>query len=577
MTTNYRWIFLFGVTLAVQLGVGRCFQQRTIAYPSNSVSSLFAALQNSEDGPPAKQHATYLATCVPGLAHILQQELGEMRTKISHPDDIIDVTMSGNAAVTFGATREASLYALCWLRTAHQLLELVATTDSPSDNGRYDDVDRDSLLYTRHDVHDFVRQCVDAKDLLGDGKGGLLTMSVKTILNNPRQLPKDLSHSHYTALSIKNSLCDVVRDMRGDRPNVDVDNPDVPLVAILRGLGSSQYDEGAASLSIYRSLHPPGSLHKRGYRAGGAIHKAAMKESMAAGLLLEAGWKEKVEAVIEAGQDEKSKSQLRMIDPMAGSGSLVLEACMMATDIAPGLMRIRCGIPNHSTPPVTRWKSNDDNEGIEVNAAWKNVLLDATQRAKTGIQRMREHPSLIQIEANDIHPRAVDIMESSLEAAGLANFVRLSNMDCYDLEGGKRPDGDDDDDGEIDDNEDATYSEYFVATNPPWGVRLTEDIEESWEGLKHFIRDKCPPGTQVYVLSGDKTATAALKLKRDRMIPLQTGDQHLRWIQYTIGRKKGSERQNARGNQQQSGNGNASTEGNSGPNAPPTIVEDSWV
>ena len=118
---------------------------------------------------------------------------------------------------------------------------------------------------------------------------------MKTILNNPRQLPKDLSHSHYTALSVKNSLCDVVRDMRGDRPDVDVDNPDLPLVAILRGMGDSRFDDGAASLSIYKSLHPPGSLHKRGYRSGGAMHKAAMKESMAAGLLLEAGWNEKVQ------------------------------------------------------------------------------------------------------------------------------------------------------------------------------------------------------------------------------------------------------------------------------------------
>ena len=74
---------------------------------------------------------------------------------------------------------------------------------------------------------------------------------------------------------------------------------------------------------------------------------------------------------------------------------------------------------------------------------------------------MRENPSLIQIEGNDIHPRAVDIMESSLEAAGLANFVRLSNMDCYDMDAGKNPDDDDDD-------ESRNSCEYFVATNPPW-------------------------------------------------------------------------------------------------------------
>jgi 23S rRNA G2445 N2-methylase RlmL len=452
------------------LGFGQCLQRRgrTIGKRQRSIS-LQATRGRGESIPlMEQQYSTYLATCVPGLAHVLQQELEDLRTELSHPDGITDVTMSGNAAVTFDATREASLHALCWLRSAHRLLELVATTDNSNDladsrrfNGK-NVVDRDSLLYTRDDLHNFVRECVDVKELLGDGKGGLLTISVKATMNNARQLPKDLSHSHYTALSIKNSLCDVVRDMRGDRPDVDTDNPDLPLVAILRGMGDNNFDEGAASLSIYRSLHPPGSLHKRGYRAGGAMHKAAMKESMAAGLLLEAGWNEKVQDVVAniEGNDiedvpNESHNKLRMVDPMAGSGSLVLEACMMATDIAPGLMRIRCGVPNHSSPPVTRWKFS---EGEDVDVAWKKVLLGATKRAKDGIKRMRDYPSLIQIEANDIHPRAVDIMEESLEAAGLANFVHLSNMDCYDMDGGKGRD----------DDEDSSGCEYFVATNPPW-------------------------------------------------------------------------------------------------------------
>ena len=546
-------VLFYVCVLAINWGFGECFQQHPRAIVNHRGPTSLSAT--------AEEYSTYLATCVPGLSHVLQREVEDLRSKLSNSDGIADVTLSGNAAVTFEATREGSLYALCWLRSAHRLLELVATTDEGRNRngGRsYDDIDRDALLYTRDDLYSFVRQCVNVKELLGDGKGGLLTLSVKAIMNNPRQLPKDLSHSHYTALSIKNSLCDVVRDLRGDRPDVDVDNPDLPLVAILRGMGDNRFDDGAASLSIYKSLHPPGSLHKRGYRAGGAMHKAAMKESMAAGLLLEAGWKEKVEGVIAmANKDsEHPLHTLKMTDPMAGSGSLVLEACMMATDIAPGLMRIRCGIPNHSNPPVTRWKANNQED---VESVWKTVLLDATKRAKEGFRRMRENPSLIQIEANDIHPRAVEIMESSLETAGLDRFVTLYNMDCYDLEGGKDPDHEGEDS--------PSNCEHFVYTNPPWGVRLTEDIAESWEGLRHFVRDKCPSGTEVYVLSGDKTATAALKLKRDRMIPIQTGDQHLRWIQYTIGQKK-------RGNERRF---DKAPKGKNPAKATKSQDEDSWV
>ena len=470
MTTHSSFLVLIYVCL---FAIGQCFQQsqRTVFNHHRSISHHATRGKGESTLPDGEQHSTYLVTCVPGLAHVLQREVEELRSKLSHSDGIADVTLSGKAAVTFEATREGSLYALCWLRSAHQILELVATTDEFSKlaGGRsFDDVDRDALLYTRDDLNNFVRECVNAKDLLGDGEGGLLTLSVKTIMNNPQQLPKDLSHSHYTALGIKNALCDVVRDMRGDRPDVEVDNPDLPLVAILRGMGDNRYDDGAASLSIYKSLHPPGSLHKRGYRAGGVMHIAAMKESMAAGLLLEAGWKEKVEGVIAmSDRDQDSLDHplrtLHLTDPMAGSGSLVLEACMMATDIAPGLMRIRCGIPNHSNPPVTRWKA-DNQEKVE--SVWKTVLLDATKRAKEGIRRMRENPSLIEIEANDIHPRAVEIMESSLEAAGLRKFVRVSNMDCYDLDGGKEPDDEKSEDDE--NNETPSNREYCVYTNPPW-------------------------------------------------------------------------------------------------------------
>lgn len=433
--------------------------------------------------------SSYLATCIPGLAPCLARELEDI-----HPD-IADIELSGSAAVTFTATRAASLSVLCWTRTAHRLLELVAAS-SP---------DPRDQLYDRNDIHRFISREIDIRDLLGDGKGGLLTISVKAILNNPRQLPKELSHSHYTALSIKNALCDVVRDMRGDRPDVDTDNPDVPLVAMLRGR------DGGASISLYRSLHPPGSLHRRGYRQG-IMHKAAMKESLAAGLLIEAGWMERVDA---ARKGENSKTCL--VDPMAGSGSLVLEATMMAADISPGLMRIRCQVPGQNSPPVTRWKSDEN-----ATKLWKDVLRDATRRAKDGLTWMRSDAAQLMFRANDLHPGAVDILEDSADAAGLSNFIDVSNMDCYDL----RID-------EID--KDASY---FVVTNPPWGVRLTEDIASGWDGLRHFLRDVCPDSTEAWVLSGHKAATASLKLKRDRMVPIQTGDQNLRWIRYTIGQKK---------------------------------------
>ena len=94
-------------------------------------------------------------------------------------------------------------------------------------------------------------------------------MSVKVIANG--RMPKDISHSHYTALTIKNALVDQVRALKdGERPDVDIDDADVPLVAILHSNGYSD----TADMNLYRCLSPAGSLHRRGYRSGGAIHKA---------------------------------------------------------------------------------------------------------------------------------------------------------------------------------------------------------------------------------------------------------------------------------------------------------------
>ncbi len=74
-----------------------------------------------------------------------------------------------------------------------------------------------------------------------------------------------------------------------------------------------------------------------------------------------------------------------------------------------------------------------------------------------------------------------------------------------------------------------------VVTNPPWGVRLETDSEdEAWDDLRTFLRSQLPPGSEAWVLSGNKNSTRQLKWKRTNMFPIQTGQQQLRWIQYKV-------------------------------------------
>jgi putative N6-adenine-specific DNA methylase len=400
------------------------------------------------------------------LANVVKKEIEAI-------DGAKNVKLSGSAAVLFESdSARVGLEALLWTRATHRIMEFVAAG---------------SDIETREDVYNFIQREVDVKDLLGDGKGSLLTLNVHVVLTNARDIPPDINHSHYSALTIKNALVDKVRDLRGDRPNVDIESADVPLICTIRGAGS------ATSVSLYKCLHN-GSLHRRGYRQG-AIHKASMKESMAAGLLM------------ATGHDFTSPS-LRMCDPMAGSGSLLLEGAMMAADLAPGLMRIKCGMSEFSTPPVLTWKSDHEN----LSQIWKDLLLEAAQRAKTGLQRLRSSPE-IKIVANDAHPGALDLLEDSLYQAGLQNIVEVQQGDCQDF---------------------IPPSNSLVVTNPPWGVRLTETMSESWESLRVFLRQNCAPGTEAWVLCGDKDATKHLGLRRSQSFVLQTGQQDLRWLQYMI-------------------------------------------
>ena len=427
---------------------------------------------------------TYLATCIPGLANVLASELTAL--------GCCHVQPTGNSAVRFTASMSSALDSLLWTRTAHKILQLLAESSSSI------------LVYDRDTLYQYIRNSIVVQDLLGDGQGGLLTLRVQVILNNKALIPEDLNHSHFTALTIKNALVDAVRELKdGDRPNIDLDHPDVPLVVVLRGIASDEGATVAASVAVYRQLHQ-GSLHKRGYRSGAAVHKAAMKESMAAGLLLQAGWSMRNSAVL--------------VDPMAGSGSLLLEAAMMAADLAPGLMRIRCGLAGSQSPPVLRWKHDSEN----ILQLWRQALLDATKRAKSGLHALAA--SDIQIHGNDIHPGALDLFESALDAAGLAHLVQVHEEDCLDW---KPP---------IDNT-----SPWMVVTNPPWGVRLTDDMHESWEALRVFLREICPPGSQAWVLSGNAAATKHLGLRKSQSLPLKTGQQDLRWIQYIMRDKSSTE------------------------------------
>src|SRR5690606_31084271 len=119
-----------------------------------------------------------------------------------------------------------------------------------------------------------------------------------------------MTHSNYAAQIVKDAIVDQLREVHGERPDVDREHPDLPLKLVLRG----------EDVILYRNLSGP-SLHKRGWRR--VQVKSPLNEATAAGLLLLSDW------------DRKSS----LVDPMCGSGTFLIEAAHLAMDRAPGILR----------------------------------------------------------------------------------------------------------------------------------------------------------------------------------------------------------------------------------------------
>ena len=477
----------------------------------------------------------YFATCLPGMQDVLLKELMQQ-------EGVFVDTSSGSSkkGVEFEATMEGILRVLIWVRTCHTIMELLCTTDYG--------------IHTRQDLFYFIQDSIDWKDLLllsspttnNKEQQQLGTLMVQAIINNPTRRQQqnnfyndyqrdfdyytkdednndDLNHSHYTALTVKNALVDMVRDDIGERPNVDLENPDVPLCIVLHR------NTGAATL--YRTIHHPTSLHKRGYRnssdeRNNKIHAAAMKESMAAGLLYMAGW----DLLLQDTRTHPTKKACLM-DAMTGSATFCIEAALMAANIAPALIRIKSSSNkhHHQYPPILKWSQKNNNSNEDVLKLWHSLLVEAKNAMDVSFLKQQ-----CIIKGNEMNPGAFQLAQQSIHNAGMSNYISLSRGNCIDW------------------NVNIEYPDRtIVVANPPWGIRLNHNYnnnnnnnnnnsggsdgdESSWLDLSTFLKTKCQ-GTEAWILNGnDKTTTRLLRMKRTRMIPLQTGNLSLRWIQYHI-------------------------------------------
>ncbi len=317
----------------------------------------------------------WLATCPKGLELLLAEELQAMGA------EGVKETV---AAVRFQGSLELAYRACLWSRLANRILMPLQSFMLNESDDLYNECN--DIPWEEH----FSAAQSIAIDFIGTSR----------LIDN----------TMYGSQRVKDAVVDRIRRIEGERPNVDTKNPDIRIQV--------RQHKGRVTVSLDISGE---SLHRRGYRTGQGT--APIKENLAVALLLRAGWPA---MAAEGGA---------LLDPMCGSGTLIIEGAMMAADIAPGMLRERYGFD--------QWLQHD----AEL---WQRLVDEAHQRKATGLENLE-----LDIRGYDANPRVLEYTTQNIENAGLDGHIRLAH----------KP---------IDQFGKPTSERGLLLTNPPYGERLGE-------------------------------------------------------------------------------------------------------
>jgi 23S rRNA (guanine2445-N2)-methyltransferase / 23S rRNA (guanine2069-N7)-methyltransferase len=284
------------------------------------------------------------------------------------------------------------------------------------------------------------------------------------------QGPEWLRHSQFAAQKAKDAIVDRFRELSGTRPSVDLGHPDLRInLSLMRE---------HASVSIDLSGEP---LHRRGYRQSGV--EAPLKENLAAALLLRCGWP----AIAAAGG--------AFVDPMCGSGTLVIEAALMAAEVAPGLLRRRFGFE--------RWLQHRP----EV---WEALRAEALARRKpeaVGPGRFRGY---------DRDQSAIRAALANSGRCGVGDNIAFERRDLAQCPPATQPNG-------------------LVMVNPPYGARLEDvaTLEPLYAQLGSKLME-CFPGWEAGVLTGHPPLGRAMRVRAYRAHTFFNGPIECRLLRFEL-------------------------------------------
>jgi len=378
----------------------------------------------------------FFAACPRGISELLAAELRALGAVVEreHP-----------AGVSFAGSLTDGYRACLHSRTASRVL--LTLVDGPAHSA-------DEFYGFVHSIE--WEQHVDAN--------GTIAIDV---VGDP---PAWVRHTNFAAQKAKDAVVDRFQQRQGTRPSVDLQRPDVRI--------GVRFGRERATLSIDLSGEP---LHRRGYRQAGV--EAPLKENLAAALLLRCGWPE---TAARGGA---------FADPMCGSGTLVIEAGLIAADVAPGLLRKRFGFD--------RWLGHDA-------PAWD--LLRTEARARTRIDDLEPG----RLRGSDASQDAVRAAIANSNRAGLGDHLIFERRAIADLTPSDRAPG-------------------LVLVNPPYGARLGAAA-----GLGALYRElgaallRCYPGWDAAVLTGNPPLGRELGLRAQRTHTFYNGAIECRLLRFEL-------------------------------------------
>ena len=293
----------------------------------------------------------FFATCSRGAEQALGTEL--------RAAGVNGVRPLGAGVAFHGDVRDAYL-ALLWSRTAGRVLLTLGRVPAKDSDTLYEGVK--NLPWEDH------------------------IASGRTIAVDARGVNDKLKNTQFTALRVKDAICDRLLERRGERPDVDLSNPDVLVNVVL------SRDKATVSIDLAGE-----ALDRRGYRVPGKPPVPVLRSNLAASLLLMAGW------------DAQTSQENALLNPLCGSGVIAVEAALIARDVAPGILRERWGFEG--------WAGHDE-------AVWAELLDAADERAQLRAD------SAANVCAWDTNAAAVEYAGALAKRAGVADALRIETVEA---------------------------------------------------------------------------------------------------------------------------------------------------